>query len=304
MVHSEKFGEYEKYIISSGRLQVSVMTLGATVTSILFEGHETVIGYGSAKEYINGTSYIGAIVGRYANRIDGSRFAIDGQEFKLCPNKNANHLHGGPDAFDRKTWRAEILGETTVRFTLLSPDGENGYPGNLTAAVTYSVRDTALRLDFEGDCDKDTVFAPTSHIYFNLDSGDSILETALQIHADAYVPVDGHGIPCGSPRPADGKFDFRIPRRIAVDYDHCFILRAPTACRAFAGGIGLEIHTDYPALQLYTGSALTAPHHKNQGFALEPEFVPDSPNRPEFLSPVLRQGEHYRKYIEYVFSRT
>ena len=301
MVRSEKYFDCETYSISSPRLQVSVMTLGATVTSIRFDGRETVLGYGSVEEYRKGTSYIGAIVGRYANRIAGARFAIDGKVVQLVPNEGANQLHGGPAAFDRRIWQAEILDESAVRFMLRSPDGDNGYPGNLTASVTYTVRDATLRLDFAGDCDQDTVFAPTSHIYFKLGDG-SVLENRLQINGDSYVPVDSHNIPNGPAKPVDGAFDFRAPRKIGRDYDHCFVLNGPAACCVSAGGIRMELRTDYPALQLYTGSALAAPHRKNQGLALEPEFVPDSPNRRDFPSPVLRRGEHFGKYAEYTFS--
>ena len=302
MVRCEKSFDRETYIISSPRLQVSVMTLGATVTSIRFDGRETVLGYGSVEEYRKGTSYIGAIVGRYANRIAGARFAMDGKVVQLVPNEGVNQLHGGPEAFDRRIWQAEILDESAVRFSLRSPDGDNGYPGNLTASVTYTVRDATLRLDFAGDCDRDTVFAPTSHIYFDLGGEGSVLENRLQINADSYVPVDGHGIPTGSARPAEGEFDFRAPRKIGRDYDHCFVLNGPAACRVWAGKLQMELRTDYPALQLYTGSALAPPHRKNQGLALEPEFPPDSPNRRDFPSPVLRRGEHFCKYAEYTFS--
>ena len=303
MIKQEEFFGYEKYTISAKRLQVSVLSLGATVTSLLFDGRETVLGYDTPAAYLHGSSYIGAVVGRYANRICGAGFAIDGRAYSLSPNEGENQLHGGPEAFDRRVWQGESLGENAIRFTLDSPDGDNGYPGNLTAAVTYTVLDTTLRIDFAGRSDRDTVFAPTSHMYFNLGGTEHILDTTLRINADAYVPVDGRGIPLGGAKPVDAVFDFRTARPIARDYDHCFILTDPVACRASAGGVGLEICTDYPALQLYTGSALAAPHRKNQGFALEPEFAPDSPNRPEFASPVLRAGTAYHKYVEYIFSK-
>lgn len=302
MVQHEMFDGYERYVIASERLRVSVMALGATVTSLRFEGRELTLGYDSAAGYLRGISYIGAIVGRYANRIGGARFSIDGRKYRLTANEKGNQLHGGPEAFDRKVWNAEARGENAVRFTLDSPDGENGYPGALSAAVTYSVDGARLRIDFEGESGADTVFGPTTHMYFNLGGGEDILNTVLRINASGWVEADGELIPTGRVLPAEGDFDFRAPREIGRDFDHCFLLDGPDACAAEAGGVRLELRTDYPALQLYTGSALAAPHRKNQGFAIEPEFVPDSPNRPEFPSSVLRRGERFHRFAEYTFS--
>lgn len=304
MISQERFDGYEQYVIASERLRVAVMGLGATVTSLRFEGRELTLGYGSAGEYLRGESYIGAVVGRYANRIGGARFSIGGREYRLTANENGNQLHGGPEAFDKRVWRGEVNdSENAVRFTLDSPDGENGYPGNLRAAVTYSVEGARLRLDFEGESDADTVFGPTAHMYFNLGGGDNILDTALRINASGWVEADGELIPTGRILPAEGEFDFRAPRAIGRDYDHCFLLDGRDACAAEAGGLRLALRTDYPALQLYTGSALAGAHRKNQGFAIEPEFVPDSPNRPEFPSPLLRRGEVFHRFAEYTFTK-
>lgn len=302
MISRERFDGYEQYVISSEDLRVSVMALGATVTSLRFGERELALGYGAAADYLRGKSYIGAIVGRYANRIGGARFSIGGREYRLTANENGNQLHGGPEAFDRRVWRAEARGENAVRFMLDSPDGENGYPGNLRAAVTYAVEGARLRLDFEGESDADTVFGPTSHMYFNLAGGGSVLDTALRINASGWAEADAELIPTGRILPAEGDFDFRAPRPVGRDYDHCFLLDGPDACVAEAGGVRLALRTDYPALQLYTGSALSGAHRKNQGFAIEPEFVPDSPNRPDFPSPVLRRGEAFHKFAEYTFS--
>lgn len=299
MVQREQFDGYEQYVIASERLRVSAMGLGATVTSLRFEGREMTLGYGSAAEYLHGGGCAGAIVGRYANRIGGARFAIDGREYRLAANRNGNQLHGGPEGFHRRVWSAEAHGENAARFTLFSPDGDNGYPGNLTASVTYSVEGARLRIDFEGESDADTVFGPTTHMYFNLGGGDNILDTALRINASGWAETDGEQIPTGRVLPAEGDFDFRAPRAIGRDFDHCFLLDGQDACAAEAGGVRLELRTDYPALQLYTGSGLA---RKNAGFAIEPQFVPDSPNRPEFPSPVLRRGEKFHRFAEFAFS--
>ena len=301
MVLKDSFCGYDLYRIRSKELQVSVMTLGATVTSLQFLGQEMTLGYSSAKEYLAGTYYIGAIVGRYANRIAGARFDLNGKTVEVAPNENGNQLHGGPNAFDRQVWQAEVIGENAVRFDLHSPDGENGYPGNLSAWVTYSVEGDRLRIDFEGESDQDTLFAPTTHMYFSLGSEEGIWDAKLQINADRYLAVDEQLIPAGEPLPARDTFDFRQLRPIRGDYDHCFILCGQDACRAEKDGVRMELKTDFPALQLYTGGGLTGVFRKNQGFAIEPEYLPDSPNRPEFPSAVLKKGEHFHKFVEYRF---
>jgi len=300
MVETLPFPGGEKYRLTRGRLSVSVIPLGATVTEIVFAGRSLALGYETAADYLAGENYLGAVVGRYANRIAGARFSLDGREYRLAANEGENQLHGGPDSFDRRLWTAEIPDEYALRLRLFSPHGDNGYPGNLEAAVTYRLEEDALRLELEGQSDRDTVFGPTSHLYFNLGGGD-IRQTALWINAPAYLPVDEALLP-QKPAPAAGDFDFQKARPIGRAYDHAFLLAGGHACSAAAGGVRMDIFTDYPALQLYTGQGLPAPFGAFGGFALEPEFCPDSPNRPEFASPVLRAGEHFHKFIRYQFS--
>ena len=174
MVSKQEFSANEKYVICSGNLRVEIADLGATVTGIAFRGRPVLLGYETPEEYLTGSAYLGALVGRYANRIAGAAFHLNGKRYALLKNEGENQLHGGPNAFDKRRWQAEILEENSVRFTLFSPDGDNGFPGNLTASVTYTVSGGTLRLDFEGDSDADTVFAPTSHMYFNLDGAENI----------------------------------------------------------------------------------------------------------------------------------
>ena len=301
MVQQTDFFGYEKYTIASAELQVSVITLGATVTSIQFAGRETVLAHQTAQHYFEAEGYVGAIIGRYANRIREATAEIDGKPCHLTPNEGRHHLHGGPDAFDRRRWDAEVLSESAVKFTLFSPHGDNGYPGNLTAAVTYTVTGSSLRIDFEGDCDAPTLYAPTTHIYFNLGSTASILETQLRINADAVVETDGELLPTGRLLPCEGVYDFRRLRPIRQSYDHCFLLNSPQACVAAYGDIGMALETDYPGLQLYTGECLNMDLKSGSGFAVEPAFPPDSPNCATFPSPLLMPGQHYRKYIHYRF---
>lgn len=293
------FFGYDCYTITDGALSVSILTLGATVVSLRYRGKELALHYDDAAGYLGGTSYAGAIVGRVANRIADSRAALNGREYSLTPNEGKNQLHGGPNAFDRKIWTAEELGENAVRFSCTSPDGENGYPGNLTAAVTYRIEGERLRIDFEGACDADTFFAPTTHLYFTLT--ENALDTVLQISADSYLPVDASLLPVGAPAPVDEVFDFRAPRKIGQDYDHCFVLSQQTACVAEGDGVRMTLRTDFPGLQLYTGQALAAPLKPYQGFAIEPEFFPDAPHHPDYPSVVLKGGEVFRKFVEYTF---
>lgn len=363
MIERSDFGDYEKYTIASEALAVTVTTLGATATSVRFQGREMILGYDSPAGYLAGGSYIGAIVGRYANRIGGASFTLGGRRYRLQANEKENQLHGGPLAFSARRWEAMPFGRDAVRFTLFSPDGDNGYPGNLLAAVTYSVLGGTMRIDFEGVADAETVYGPTSHIYFTLGGTESILPTILRIPARHYVVTDADLIPTGELGDCAGAFDFNAPRAIGRDYDDCFILSAGVdvsasatpapasaastsamaaastdafaaagatpavpeepqtsdavaipvaphtsvarlACVAEAGGVRLTLTTDYPALQLYTGTGLRAPHHINQGFAVEPEFPPDSPNRPDFADSVMKPWQPFHRFAAYTFENT
>ncbi len=311
MITEEKFGQYDKYIISSGRLSVSVCTLGAVCLSVKLDGRELCLGYDTPEEYLSASWHIGGIVGRYANRIKGAAFELGSKRFELDANENGNTLHGGSKSFDSRVWTARVIDENAVELTYISPDGENGFPGELCAKVCYRLKDDSLQLSFCGTCDKPTVFAPTSHMYFNLDGSHSILDHRLYIAADEYLSVDAQLIPekrC----PAEGRNDFRKLRKIGQGYDTAFILRsecaeskytssAVPALTASASGVTLSIYTDFPALQLYTGQDLAAAHHPYAGFAAEPEFFPDSPNRPDFPSAVLLPGETFKKSILYRF---
>ena len=214
MVKKEKFGKYEKYTIEAGALRAEAITLGAAIKSLRYKGRETVLGYERPEAYAQDGACLCAAVGRYANRIGGARFRLDGREYALAANEGPNQLHGGPNSLHKRIWQAEPLGEDSLRFSIFSPDGDNGFPGNLSMAVTYSVSGGSLRIDFEGESDMDTVFAPTSHLYFNLDGSESVLDTELMINAGGVLEVDGALIPTGKILPAEGRFDFSGMRKI------------------------------------------------------------------------------------------
>ena len=300
MVVKDTSAKYDRFEISSDEMSVSVITLGATVTDILFKGRHCALGYDSPDKYDDNPGYVGVIVGRYANRIGGSAFTLDGKRVELVPNEGKNQLHGGPDSWMKKVWEAEILSDNAVRFSHRAPDGENGFPGNMKASVTYTVTGSTLRLDFEGETEAPTVFAPTTHMYFNPEGG-SILDCSMKINSSNWLQVDDRLIPTGEFMPCEGEFDFSSMRSIGRDYDHCFVLDSQDACTAECGDVKISLRTDFPAIQFYTGTWLGEPFGRNGGFAIEPEFYPDSPNRPEWPSPVLRPGESFKKFAEYIF---
>lgn len=303
MIEEKAFGEARLYTISNENLSVSLSSRGATVVSIRYLGRETVLGYDSDEEYLQGTSYLGATVGRVGNRIGKAELPLNGKLWPLVPNEGENQLHGGPDSYDRRLWTAEELDALALRFTLTSPDGDNGYPGTLQAAVTYRVQGSTLRIEFAGISDRDTVYAPTNHMYFDLSGRGNILEDELWLGADRYVEPGEGLIPTGRLLPAEGAFDFSSLRKVGQEYDHAFVLTGEHACALRAGGIRMDLYTDMPGLQVYTGRYLNPPHRPFQGLALEPEYLPDSPHFPSFPSIELKAGETFLRWAEYRFSQ-
>ena len=302
MIEKKLFGPYDCYTLSNGELEASFTTLGAMMTGLKHRGRECAVCYQDAPAALKGDCYLCKAVGRYANRIGGSAFTLGGTRYELTPNENGNQLHGGPDTVDKRVWDAEPVGENAVRFSITMPDGENGFPGTLTMSVTYSLIGSALRVDFGGETDQITVFAPTVHPYFNLGGEDSVLRAKLCINASGHLEVDGGLIPTGTVLPCEGRFDYASLREIGEDLDDCFIITSDHACTLEMGDKRMDVYTDFPAIQIYTGSVMPEPYPANRGVAIEPEFYPDSPNHPEFPSTVLRPGEQFSRYVEYRFS--
>lgn len=242
----------------------------------------------------------GAVEGRYANRIANARFELNGRRFTLDANDGAHTLHGGARGFAAQEWAYERASETSVLMSLTSPDGDQGFPGTLRVTVEYAIEEgDALRIRYAALSDADTVINLTNHAYFDL--GGTPAEHVLQIAADSYTPVDGELIPTGKISPVTGtRFDFRKPRVIGSDpFDTNFVLRSPGVLAPAAilssprTGRTLEAYTDEPGLQLFTG--------KSAGVALETQHFPDSPNRPQFPSTVLRAGSTFRSTTLYRF---
>lgn len=300
MITKSGFGSYELYTLKNDCLEVAVTALGATVLSVKYNGKECTCGYETPEAALAGKGFLFKTIGRYANRIGKARFTLDGREYILPANEGENQLHGGPNTVDTRVWEAEDDGES-VTMSILMPDGDNGFPGNMKMSVKFSLVRSALRIEFFGETDAPTVFAPTVHPYFNIGRAGSVLDAKLQINAAGHLEVDGGLIPTGKILPCENEFDFSSLKRVAVNFDDCFVTPEEYACTLEMNGYVMEMWTDFPAIQIYTADGMPRPYKPNDGIAIEPEFFPDSPNRPEFPSTVLRPGEKFEKYVEYKF---
>ncbi|HZE93249.1 MAG TPA: aldose epimerase family protein [Gemmatimonadales bacterium] len=298
-------------LTNANGMAVRITNYGGIIMSLLVpdaRGRQAnvVIGFDTIEQYRNNPQYFGAIVGRYANRIAHGRFELDGKTYRLATNNGANHLHGGRVGFDKVVWEARLFDGRGSEVTSLvlshtSPDGDEGYPGTLTARVTYSLTNrNELIVDYFATTDKPTPVNLTQHSYFNLAGVGDVLDHLLQIHADGYTPVDKTLIPTGAIAPVAGTdFDFRTPtvvgaRRVGL-YDHNFVLKSGGGAKLVdpKSGRTLVVRTTEPGVQLYTGYKL--------GLALETQHYPDSPNRPNFPSTILRPGAEYRSRTAFAF---
>lgn len=333
-------------LTSTGGVEVDVTNYGATLTAIRVPDRhgrfaDVALGFNRLSSFMNCPEwgYFGGVVGRFGNRIRGGKFTLDGVEYELPCNDNANHLHGGKRGFDVRLWKAEV-GESDVALTYVSADGEEGYPGELTAKVTYRMGAmNDLHLLYEARVKgAPTIINLTNHTYFNLKgeaNGDILDHDLAMPNATTFTAVDAEGVPTGEILPVEGTpFDFRKSRRIGQDigadhvqlvngrgYDHNFIFRAPDApppakpelcaiVRESASGRVLRVLTTEPAVQFYSGNFLTGkvigksgkPYNYRGGFCLETQRYPDSPNHPHFPSVVLRPGEVYKSHTIFAFS--
>ena len=313
-------------VISVGhpeRLELTVLTYGCTITSLAVPDADgrmgnVVLGFDRLERYLEASPYFGAVVGRYANRIAHARFAIDGREHHVSRNERPHHLHGGFRGFDKRVWNAEVAANgAALVFRRRSPDGEEGYPGALDAEVTYTVAGSELRIDYHATTDAPTHINLTQHSYFNLRGTGDTLSHRLAINASTYLPVDDTLIPTGECAPvANSPFDFResteLGRRLRSDheqlrraggYDHNFTITRSGQGLAIAalvlepsGRRTLEVRTTEPGVQFYSGQAVG-----HRGFCLETQHYPDSPNRPEFPSTLLRPGQRFHSTTIFAF---
>ncbi|WP_406319040.1 galactose mutarotase [Streptosporangium sp. NBC_01639] len=305
----------DRHVLSNGRIRIGILTLGAIIQSVeLADGTDVVLGLPTVADYFRRSRYFGALVGRYGNRIAGGRFTLDGSTYQLPRNNNRHSLHGGEIGFDRRIWQAEGGDERAVRLTYVSKDGEEGYPGTLTTSVTYTLTEhDELRIGYHAVTDAPTVLNLTNHSYFNLAGSGDVRGHVVTIEADHYLPVDEGKIPLpGAPTPVAGTpYDFTRPAavgaRLEGRYDHCYVLRPGGAMRVEepVSGRVMEVTTTEPGVQFYTGHMLdgvATPYGSHAGLCLETQHFPDSPNRPDFPSTVLRPGEEHISTTTYRFT--
>ncbi len=321
---------------------VRITNYGAIVQSIYMPDRngklgDVVLGYDSLDQYIKNNPYFGAIVGRYGNRIKNGRFTLNGKSYQLTINNGNNSLHGGINGFDKKVWKVEEVKSKlgpALKLTYHSKDGEEGYPGNLTLSVTYTLTNkNELKIDYYATTDKETILNPTHHSYFNLTANpeNTILNHVLMINADKFTPIDSEFIPTGELRSvANTPMDFRKPTAIGLrindndtqlkngkGYDHNFVLnnyngkvrKAATVFDPSSGRL-MEVFTDQPGIQFYSGNFLDGTikgkngivYNHRTGLCLEAQHFPDSPNEKKFPSTVLKPGEIYKQTTIYKFA--
>ena len=331
----------ELYTLANSKgMTAKIITYGGTITELTapdlagkFE--DVVLGFDNLKDYLAGHPFFGCVAGRVANRVAKARFTLDGKEYKLAANNGPNTLHGGLKGFDKKVWKAETVPAAdgvAVRMTYRSPDGEEGFPGNLDVTMTYTLTNAnELKIDYAAKTDKATPVNLTNHSYFNLagaKSGGTILDHEIEIMADRYTPVDETLIPTGEIAPVHGTpLDFTKPIKMGsrfdqlkgkpIGYDHNYVLRGEGKSPALGvrvrepkSGRVLEMLTTEPGVQFYTGNFLDGKvkgkggtvYPQHAGFCLEAQHFPDSVNQPKFPSIILLPGKTYAQTTVYKFS--
>lgn len=332
--HGEAVQAYT--ITNSNKLSVTVLTLGGIVQSVQVpdcDGQlgEVVLGCNTVEDYENNGCYLGAIIGRFANRIAEGRFTLNQKNYTLAVNNGPNHLHGGLVGLDKKVWQAQQL-DDGIRLTTQLQDGEEGYPGNVDVTVDYRLsEDNALRIDYHASTDAPTVINLTNHSYFNLAGSGDCLSHQLQLSCEYFTPTDANAIPTGDITPVHGTpMDFTTAKAIGAHidadheqlrfgngYDHNYVLwtnRAQQALTLFARveepstGRVMTVETTTPGVQLYTGNYLTNQPSRDatllfrEGFCLETQYFPDSPNQPSFPSGTVNPDKSYQESTVFRFS--
>ncbi|MBC8170050.1 MAG: galactose mutarotase [Anaerolineae bacterium] len=327
----------EYTLTNASGMEVKIITYGGIITSLKVPDRHgrlanVVLGLDTLADYETKNPYFGALIGRYGNRIAGAKFTLNGKTYTLAANNGPNGLHGGLKGFDKVVWLAGEAGES-LELTYLSPDGEEGFPGNLTVKVVYTLtEDNALQIDYQATTDQTTIVNLTQHTYFNLagNGAGTIYDHLMQIHVDRYTPVDETLIPTGELAPVEGTpFDFRLPKAIGAGlrashpqvvrgrgYDHNFVLHGDGSLAKAAWvyepttGRQMEIWTTEPGVQFYTGNFIDGTlvgssgglYRQGDGFCLETQHFPDSPNQPQFPSTELKPGDIYQSTTIYRFS--
>jgi aldose 1-epimerase len=323
------------YTINGPHSEARFITWGASLIELKVPDRDgklanVTLGFDDPARYLKPHPFFGCVAGRFANRIALGKFTLDGKTHQLLINDGRNHLHGGPGGFDKRNWTGEILSENSVRFTHVSVDGEEGYPGNLTATVTYTLTERdELRIDYAATTDKPTVVNLTNHTYWNLSGEPGILSHELQLNADRYTVVDAESIPTGEQRSVTGtEFDFTKFKTIGRDigamantpgagFDHNWVINPGNAGELVLAAVlhdpksgrTMRVLTDQPGIQFYSGNYINnvqghggEVYGKYAGLCLETQQFPDSPNRPDFPSTVLRPAGTYKTTTVHAFS--
>ena len=313
--------------IESNDLQLKVLSLGAIIQDIRMKNvtHSLVLGYPRLEPYFINSGKLGAIVGRYANRISNGKATIDGKIYSLDKNQNQTHtLHGGIDGSATRNWKIIEYDKSKVKLLDKLPDGHMGFPGNLTVETTYNVNKTSIDIFIEASTDKTTLCNFTNHSYFNLDGAKNIANHSLIVNCDTVLPVDTNGIPSSEPvSTKELALDFKKSRKLnengkPTEIDHNFCIsntrqNLRTNAIVSAKNISLELLSTEPGLQIYTGKALDSgsdkgwgkfPYKEFAGIALESQIWPDSPNQSSFPSPYLRPHERYKHHTRVKFSNS
>lgn len=321
---SHKGKEVYKICLDNGILKAEILSFGATLHSLEYKGVDVCLGYEHLGQYVHQDGYIGACVGRHANRIAGSRFTLNGQEYVLTANEGANQLHGGMEGFSHKVWDF-VCGKNEVTFSLDSPDGDEGFPGNLHTEITYRLEECTLCLEYKAISDRDTVVNLTNHAYFNLGGQDSgaVYSHELQINAERYTPCGPGTIPTGEIVCVEGTaLDLRdstvlgdrlndIRLDITKGLDHNFVLDSRLAGSLYCPetNIRMDVETSMEGMQVYSAGFLSPRPGKNgavygqhHAVCLETQHFPDAINHPDFPSPVLKAGEEYSHWTRFMFN--
>lgn len=338
----KEFGKTENgtviaFTLDNGNgLSAEILNMGGIIRRLVFNGTDVVLGREAIEDYINGNGYFGALIGRNSNRIENSEFELNGKTYKLAVNDHdVNNLHGGIKGFNSKIWEVKAVDATEPQLilSLTSPDGEEGFPGNVSVTVTYTLtKDNSIKIHYEGTTDADTVLNMTNHSYFNLNghSSGNVKNHTLTLNCDFYTPNSEICVPYGEVLSVEGTpFDFTSGKKIGEEiegdypqvklfmgYDHNFVISG-RGYRKYAeltgdiSGITMESFTDLPAVQLYTGNYVTndnspkdgAEYQQYQGLCLETQVFPNALKYAHFPSPILKKGEKYDTTTEYKFSQ-
>ena len=318
--------EARLFAIEAGRLRAEVTDYGASLVSLYVDGVDVCLGCEDVRGYEKNGSFLGATVGRNANRMKGASFLLGGERVQLSANEGCNNLHSGPDSWGWRLWEVTAHTENSLTLAMHSPHGDQGFPGNAEFSVTYAIENDGLTIRYRGVSDRDTVFNVTNHAYFNLfgqDKPERAMDQELMLPAAYFCPDDAANIPTGEVRSVEGTpFDFRtfkaIGRDIGMDYeplhlqggyDHnfvnvqeiCAVMRNPE------NGLTMTVTTDLPGVQVYAGNFLKnhgkggVYYGKRSGVALETQFFPDSVNHPEWIQPFVKAGETWESETRYAF---